>query len=50
MSGLEVEVLLIFFAVREAGIGPSIHLPQRSIIPAIETIAVMAWPGVARSA
>jgi hypothetical protein len=33
----------IFFAVREAGSGPSLHSPQCSIIPAIGAIAVTAW-------
>jgi hypothetical protein len=34
--------LPIFFAAREAALGPSLHLPQRSIMPAIDAIAVTA--------
>jgi hypothetical protein len=38
------------FAAREAGYGPSIHLPQRSIIPAFGVIADIEGNGTSLSA
>jgi hypothetical protein len=40
MSGFEAKAFRSFFAVREAGYGPSLHSPQRSIIPAIVALSV----------
>jgi hypothetical protein len=40
MSGVKAKSLPIFFAAREAGYGPSLQIPQRSIIPAIESLSV----------
>jgi hypothetical protein len=40
IAGVHVRGRSTYFATREAASGPSIHLPQRSIIPAIEALSV----------